>query len=155
VHLRAREIGLALVVAAAAGCGTHGGGDGLSAEAARFDAVIRKGGATLEAAGRNCSGLYGSWQVRLRVSGAARGSGSTRFMLVHGREAVAPVSFRIRAGILSGRAKGVLRVRARGDALAVRGRVEVKVPFAKRSQTIAETIPVTRGPASGCGLSGR
>jgi hypothetical protein len=135
------------------GCGTHGGGTGLSASAARFHTVVRRAGARLEATGRNCSGLYGVWDVRLRLSGSAHGSGRTRFTLRRGREAEAPVSFRIRAGVLRGRAKGALRVRGRGSVLVVRGRVEVEVPFASRSATLDETIPVRRGPAPGCGLS--
>jgi hypothetical protein len=138
----------------AAGCGTRGGGNGLSAQAAKFDAVIHRAGATLHATGQNCSGLYGAWTVRLSVSGRAKGSGTTGFTLVRGREATAPVSFKIRAGILSGRATGVLHVRGRPNALLVNGSVEVKVPFLHRTATIGETIPVTRGPAPGCGLSG-
>jgi hypothetical protein len=157
VAVRLRGLSALLVFAvAAAGCGTkgRGGGRGLSAPAARFDAVVRRAGVTLEASGRNCSGLYGSWQVRLRASGPVHGSQSTRFRLVRGQETQLPVTFRIRAGVLRGHATGLLGIRGEGRRLRVRGRVEVKVPFVKRSATIDEKIPVTRGPAPGCGLSG-
>lgn len=136
------------------GCGGQGGGNGLSADAARFDTRIAASGATLHATGLSCSGLYGAWKVGLQVSGVAAGSGTTEFTLERGREAQAPVSFAIHAGPLSGQATGLLRVRSRGTALVVTGRVMVKVPFKSLSRDISETIPVALGPAPGCGLSG-
>ena len=137
----------------ASGCGGQGGGNGLSADAAHFEAEIRAGGATLHASGLSCSGFYGAWRVRLRVTGAATGSGSTAFSLEPGRDAAAPISFGIHAGPISGKATGVLRVRGRGDALAVRGRITVKVPFKRATRAIAQEIPVERGPDAGCGLN--
>lgn len=136
-----------------AGCGGPGGGNGLSAQAARFDARIAASGATLHATGVSCSGLYGSWKVRLRVSGVARGDGATGFTLEHGREAQAPVAFKIHTGIVSGRATGVLHVRGAANALVVKGRITVKVPLETLSREISETIPVTFAPGPECGLS--
>lgn len=143
-----------LVLGVAAGCGGRGGGNGLSAEGARFAAAIRTHGVTLVASGRNCSGLYGRWKAKLRVGGRAKGAGETAFTLAPGREAEAPVSFGVRVGFIHGRASGTLHVRASGPALHVRGRIRVKVPFRSLSQDVAETIPVTRGPVPGCGLTG-
>ena len=149
-----RSVAALVVLAVVAGCGERGGGNGLSAAGARFATRIHERGVTLAASGHNCSGLYGSWEVELRVSGAAKGSGATRFTLRQGREAQAPVSFKIRAGgILSGRAVGLLRIRARGAALEVRGLVRVRVPFRSVSQSVSETVAVTRGAVPGCGLS--
>ncbi len=137
-----------------AGCGGRGGGNGLSAEAARFDTRIAASGATLRATGLSCSGLYGTWNVELQVSGVAGGSGRTAFTLERGHEAQAPVSFAIHAGPLPGKATGLLHIRGRGTALAVTGRVKVSVPFKSVTREIAETIPVELGPAPGCGLGG-
>jgi hypothetical protein len=145
---------LLAVALALASCGGRGGGVGLSAQGAQFAATILSHGVALDASGRNCAGLYGRWEVRLRVSGRAKGSGTTRFALRPGRVAVAPISFRIRVGFLRGHANGVLRVRAERGALVVRGRIKVEVPFKSVSQTVSETIPVTRGPVPGCGLAG-
>jgi hypothetical protein len=123
-------------------------------EAARFETELQVSGARLHASGLSCSGLYGTWNVQLRVSGAATGSGSTVFTLEPGKEAAAPVSFGIHAGLISGRASGVLHVRGRVDALAVSGRITVKVPFKSVSRTIERDVPIDRGPDPGCGLSG-
>jgi hypothetical protein len=82
------------------------------------------------------------------------GSGETAFVLEPAREATAPVSFRIRAGLVSGKATGVLRVRAAAGALVARGRVKVKVPFRTVTRSISQRIPVERGPVAECGLSG-
>jgi hypothetical protein len=143
---------LALAVLAA-GCGSRGGGLGLSANAAHFEARIAAGGATLRARGHSCSGLYGDWRVRLSVGGAVHGSGETAFTLEPAREAVAPLSFRIRAGVVTGRATGTLRVRADAGALATHGRVRVTSPFRTVTRFISQRIPVERGPIAECGLS--
>jgi hypothetical protein len=90
--------------------------------------------------------------VRLEVAGAVKGSGETEFTLAPGKEAAAPVSFRIQSGFLSGRATGLMRVTSQGNALAVRGRVQVKVPLRTVSRTIEERIPLDRGPTPQCRL---
>ena len=127
---------------------------GLSSNAASFDRRIVAEGATLRVRGHNCSGLYGRWSVGLEVTGSAEGSGKTAFTLAPGKEAAAPLSFQITAGVLSGRATGLVRVASSGNELIVRGRVEVKVAFRTVSRRIAERIRVERGPTPACGLTG-
>lgn len=117
--------------------------------------MLEEGGVTLRASGRSCSGLYGKWRVRLLLSGAATGSGETAFVLSPGTAAAAPLSFPIRAGLLAGRAAGLLHVAAKDGMLIVRGRVQVKLPFETVSRPLHLEIPVTRGPTPECGIGSR
>ena len=98
----------------------------------------------------NCTGVYGRWQVQVRVTGAARGESEGTVTLRRGRETTYRTEFRVRVAGVPATAAVQLRIRVDGDELDVQGDATAKALFARVETPIDERLPISRGPIAEC-----
>ena len=147
-----RAIPAALATFALAGCG---GGHAVPPPAppeqpASAAGRFRDQGVTVTVRAWNCGGVYGPWQVRVRIGGAARGEGEGEVTIRRGRETTYRSDFRIRVAGVPATAAVRLGIRVDGDELDVRGNASARALFVRVKAPIEERLPIRRGPIVEC-----
>jgi hypothetical protein len=143
-----------LAALALAGC-LHSEDDGeppvRAVEPASAEGRFREQGVTTLVRGWNCGGVYGRWNVRVRVTGAARGGGRGTVVLRPGEATTFRDEFPVRLAGVPATAEVDLRVRVEGQELDVRGEASANALFVRVRAPIDERLPIRRGPIAECG----
>lgn len=100
--------------------------------------------------GWSCSGVYGRWNVRVRVTGAARGEGKGTIVLRPAETTTFRDEFPVRLAGVSARAEVDLRVRVDGQELEIRGEAAARALFVRVRAPIDERLPIRRGAIAEC-----
>ena len=142
-----------LAALALAGC-LHSEDDGeapvRAVEPASAEGRFREQGVTTLVRGWNCGGVYGRWNVRVRVTGAASGGGRGTVVLRPGEATTFHDEFPVRLAGVPATAEVDLRVRVDGQELDVRGKASAKALFVRVQAPIDERLPIRRGPIAEC-----
>jgi hypothetical protein len=119
-------------------------------EPASAEGRFREQGVTTIVRGWNCGGVYGRWNVRVRVTGAARGGGRGTVVLRPGEATTFRDEFPVRLAGVPATAEVDLRVRVDGQELDVRGEASAKALFVRVRAPIDERLPIRHGAIAEC-----
>ena len=119
-------------------------------EPASVEGRFHDQGVTTVVRGWSCGGVYGRWNVRVHVTGAARGEGKGTVVVRPGEATTFREEFPVRLGGVPATAEVDLRVRVKGQGLEVRGEASAKAVFVRVRAPIDERVPIRRGAIAEC-----
>jgi hypothetical protein len=129
--------------------GEGGGGQ----QSARIDFVVSGGGGSIAIKAHNCSGLYGTWNGTMVVSGGGSGQGTFTLPIDQTGKGSFSWSFPVTAagGTVTYTGVGQAALQAGGTAMKADVTVTVVTAVGSSSGNFTDTPPILRGGYAPCG----